>query len=186
MPLRQVAAATALFLSSVAMGLGFSGEAAGPQINSQPVVEQNIGNLSLQLAADSEPPPPPPDHCTDYDNMKAGHGNPTNQNWFNYLNEQGYARVTIACKFGWGGDQYDCLDQLWGPYESNWNRLAKNPHSTAKGIWMGLERTRKNYMGMNYDSDDGRTQVDGGLPYVRDVRGDPCKALAFRKSHGYY
>jgi hypothetical protein len=118
--------------------------------------------------------------------MEVGRGHPVNQDWFNHLDEQGFARVEMACRFGWDGTQFDCLVRLWGPYESNWNRLAKNPRSTAKGIWMGLERTRKTYMGAQYESLDGRTQVMGGLPYVRDRYKTPCGALDFRIANGYY
>lgn len=72
--------------------------------------------------------------------------------------------------------EYGCLVSLWD-LESHWSYKARNPHSTAYGIWQGLIET----------SHDPATQIRNGLRYINyRYQNSPCLALRFHFQHGYY
>ena len=70
--------------------------------------------------------------------------------------------------------------------ESSFNPNAKNPKSTAAGLFQFLDGTRKNYGGSKVDWSDPNTQALAGLKYIKDRYGTPEKALAFWDANGYY
>uniref|UniRef100_UPI00406CEE28 lytic transglycosylase domain-containing protein n=1 Tax=Paenibacillus sp. FSL L8-0436 TaxID=2954686 RepID=UPI00406CEE28 len=70
--------------------------------------------------------------------------------------------------------------------ESSFNPNAKNPKSTAAGLYQFLNGTRKNYGGNSVDWSDPNQQARKGLQYVIDRYGDPYKALQFWDKNKWY
>lgn len=70
--------------------------------------------------------------------------------------------------------------------ESSFNPSAKNPKSTARGLFQFLEGTRKNYGGDKVDWDDPYQQALAGLKYIKDRYGTPEKALQFWDKNKWY
>ena len=93
------------------------------------------------------------------------------------------ARATVqslAAKYGWGsGAQWNALDQLVSR-ESSWNPRAKNPSSSAAGLFQKMTSLH----GPLESSVEG--QAKWGLNYIRRQYGDPLKALFFHKNRGWY
>jgi hypothetical protein len=87
----------------------------------------------------------------------------------------------LFSQYGWGMGQFPFLDKLLMG-ESGWNPKAKNPSSTAAGIFQFLDSTWKSYItnkgGPPYWTDDYRVQVPAGLDYIKGRYGTPEKALA--------
>lgn len=70
--------------------------------------------------------------------------------------------------------------------ESSFNPNAKNPKSTAKGLFQFLDGTRKNYGGNKVDWSDPYQQSLAGLKYIKDRYGTPEKALQFWDKNKWY
>lgn len=70
--------------------------------------------------------------------------------------------------------------------ESAFSHTAKNPKSTARGLFQFLDGTRKNYGGSKVDWNDPYQQSVKGLQYIKDRYGDPVKALKFWDKNNYY
>lgn len=70
--------------------------------------------------------------------------------------------------------------------ESAFSHTAKNPKSTARGLFQFLDGTRKNYGGSKVDWNDPYQQSIKGLQYIKDRYGDPVKALKFWDKNQYY
>jgi SLT domain-containing protein len=70
--------------------------------------------------------------------------------------------------------------------ESSFNANAKNPKSSAAGLFQFLDSTRKNYGGNKVDWSDPYQQAVAGIKYVKDRYGTPEKALAFWDDKGWY
>jgi hypothetical protein len=77
-----------------------------------------------------------------------------------------------AAARGWTGQQWDCLRTLWN-HESQWNHLAQNPTSSARGIAQFIDGTWKDY---GPKTDNPEIQVRYGLSYINDRYGSPCAA----------
>ncbi len=79
-------------------------------------------------------------------------------------------------KMNYDFEQFYCLDQIvWK--ESRWNYKAKNPKSTAFGLFQILKSKDK----------DPITQIDKGLIYLNHrYEGNACKALAHHKAKGWW
>ncbi|MGZ4476001.1 MAG: aggregation-promoting factor C-terminal-like domain-containing protein [Nocardioides sp.] len=86
--------------------------------------------------------------------------------------------------FGWSGDQFGCLVNLWNR-ESGWNVHAANPSSSAYGIPQALPGSKMSSAGPNWQ-DDAETQIKWGLGYIRDRYGSPCGAWGHSESNGWY
>ncbi|MDO9380570.1 MAG: lytic transglycosylase domain-containing protein [Nocardioidaceae bacterium] len=86
--------------------------------------------------------------------------------------------------FGWGEDQFACLDDLWVG-ESNWRVDADNPSSSAYGIPQALPGNK-----MASEGDDWATnpvtQIRWGLKYIDARYGTPCSADSFKRGNGWY
>lgn len=93
----------------------------------------------------------------------------------------------MAAQRGWTGQQWICLDQLWGrskygTLESGWFAKADNPHSSAHGIPQALPGSK---MGKGWET-SAFVQIKWGLGYIRGRYSSPCGALSFRlKNHWY-
>jgi hypothetical protein len=86
--------------------------------------------------------------------------------------------------YGWGGDQFGCLDSLW-QRESNWNPYAQNPSSGAYGIPQSLPGGKMASAGADWQTNPA-TQIRWGLGYISQVYGSPCGAWAHSQSVGWY
>lgn len=92
---------------------------------------------------------------------------------------------SMAAERGWVGDQWTCLDSLWGAHESSWNQYADNPFSSAYGIPQATPGRKMASAGEDWLTNP-RTQITWGLNYIAGRYGTPCKALSFRKARGWY
>ena len=91
-----------------------------------------------------------------------------------------YARSAMASRYGWGGDQFTCLNNLWNR-ESGWRVNAANP-SGAYGIPQALPGSK---MGSGWQS-SATVQVNWGLGYIKSRYGTPCGAWGHSQSTGWY
>ena len=79
-------------------------------------------------------------------------------------------------KMNYNFEQFYCLDEIvWK--ESRWNYKAKNPKSSASGLFQVLKSKEK----------DPIKQIDQGLKYINHrYNGCACTALAHHKLKGWY
>lgn len=96
---------------------------------------------------------------------------------------QAYARSQLPA-YGWGGDQWGCLQQLW-TIESGWRVNAYNPSSAAYGIPQAWPGQKMAVYGSDWTS-SYVTQITWGLHYIKSSYGTPCGALSFETSHVPY
>lgn len=94
------------------------------------------------------------------------------------------AAAMAAERYGWGADQFQCLDSLWVK-ESNWNHTAQNPSSGAYGIPQSLPGDKMSSHGPDWQTNPA-TQISWGLDYISQVYGTPCGAWAHSQSVGWY
>ncbi len=79
-------------------------------------------------------------------------------------------------KMNYNFEQFYCLDEIIYK-ESRWNYKAKNPRSTAYGLFQVLKSKEK----------DPIKQIDQGLKYINHrYNGCACTALAHHKRKGWY
>jgi hypothetical protein len=79
-------------------------------------------------------------------------------------------------KINYNFEQFKCLDELIYK-ESRWNYKAKNPKSSAYGLFQILKTKEK----------DPIKQIDAGLKYINArYDGCACAALAHHKLKGWY
>lgn len=88
----------------------------------------------------------------------------------------------MAAKRGWTGQQWRCLDTLWGVRESGWDHTNDNPTSDAYGIPQALPGSK---MGPGWQYNP-RVQIRWGLSYIRGRYGTPCAALAHSYANNWY
>jgi hypothetical protein len=93
------------------------------------------------------------------------------------------AATIAASEFGWGGDQFSCLDSLWTK-ESGWDYQAYNP-SGATGIPQALPGDKMSSAGADWQS-NATTQIRWGLGYIASVYGSPCSAWGHSQSVNWY
>jgi hypothetical protein len=86
--------------------------------------------------------------------------------------------------FGFGGDQFSCLDSLYTG-ESGWNVHADNPSSSAYGIPQALPGSKMSSAGSDWE-DNAATQIRWGLGYIQGRYGSPCSAWSFKQGNGWY
>lgn len=93
------------------------------------------------------------------------------------------ARALLA-EFGFGEDQFGCLDSLWTK-ESQWRVNADNPYSSAYGIPQALPGSKMASAGADWATNPV-TQIRWGLGYIEDRYGSPCAAWSHSVSHNFY
>ncbi len=91
---------------------------------------------------------------------------------------------TLLGTFGWGDDQFSCLDAVW-TQESGWRVDAANPSSGAFGIPQALPGSKMASAGSDWQTNPA-TQIKWGLGYIKDRYGSPCGAQSFKAGHGWY
>jgi len=78
-------------------------------------------------------------------------------------------------KMDYSFKEFYCLDELLHK-ESRWNYKAKNPKSSAFGLFQMIGNKEQ----------DPIKQIDKGLKYIEHRYGTACKALAHHKIKGWY
>lgn len=89
-----------------------------------------------------------------------------------------------ASQYGWGADQFACLDSLWQK-ESGWNPAAYNSGSGAYGIPQALPGSKMASAGADWQTNPA-TQITWGLGYIAGRYGTPCGAWGHSQSTGWY
>lgn len=97
---------------------------------------------------------------------------------------RGIARQIAAQQYGWGNDQFACLNSLWAK-ESGWNYRASNPSSGAYGIPQALPGSKMGAFGSDWRTNPA-TQIKWGLHYIDGRYGSPCSAWSSAQSKGWY
>lgn len=92
--------------------------------------------------------------------------------------------ASMLSRYGWGSDQFSCLDQLWVS-ESDWNPRAVNWSSGAYGIPQALPPEKMASAGADWRNNPA-TQIEWGLEYIRLSYATPCGAWAFKLSNSWY
>lgn len=86
--------------------------------------------------------------------------------------------------FGWGSDQFRCLDLLW-TRESGWRANAYNASSGAYGIPQSLPGSKMASAGSDWRT-NAATQINWGLSYISARYGSPCAAWAHSEAYNWY
>ena len=95
-----------------------------------------------------------------------------------------FAKLWIKQEFGWGENQFTCLETLWFR-ESNWNHKATNPSSGAYGIPQSLPGRKMAAFGEDWKTNPA-TQIKWGANYIEKRYDTPCKALDFFYDRNWY
>lgn len=96
---------------------------------------------------------------------------------------QAIAQAMLS-SFGWGQDQFGCLNNLWTK-ESNWIVGATNPSSGAYGIPQSLPGSKMASAGADWRTNPA-TQIRWGLGYIKSTYGSPCGAWAHSVATNWY
>lgn len=91
---------------------------------------------------------------------------------------------TMMASFGFGADQWGCLESLWQK-ESGWNERAMNRYSGAYGIPQSLPGTKMASAGADWQT-NAATQIKWGLGYIKGRYGTPCGAWGHSQRVGWY
>lgn len=86
--------------------------------------------------------------------------------------------------YGWGSDQFRCLDLLW-TRESSWRADAYNASSGAYGIPQSLPGSKMAAAGADWRT-NAATQIDWGLSYISARYRTPCGAWAHSEAYNWY
>lgn len=95
-----------------------------------------------------------------------------------------FAQAYMADQYGWGGDQFGCLNSLWNK-ESGWNFTATNPSSGAYGIPQSLPGSKMAAAGSDWQTNP-QTQIKWGLSYISASYGTPCAAWGHSQATNWY
>lgn len=94
------------------------------------------------------------------------------------------ARQLMSSRYGWGGDQFSCLDSLWTK-ESGWNYQAYNADGGATGIPQALPGSKMASAGADWQT-NAATQIAWGLEYISAAYGTPCSAWSHSQAMNWY
>ncbi|MDY0828365.1 hypothetical protein SK224_04405 [Microbacterium sp. BG28] len=94
------------------------------------------------------------------------------------------ARTMAAENYGWGDDQFSCLESLW-QRESSWNYQAYNDGSGATGIPQALPGSKMASAGDDWQT-NAITQIRWGLDYIDRAYGTPCAAWGHSQATSWY
>ncbi len=84
------------------------------------------------------------------------------------------AARAIMGDYGFGADQWGCLEQLWNG-ESAWRYTAENTSSGAYGIPQSLPGSKMATIAPDWRTNPV-TQIRWGLQYIKSSYGSPCAA----------
>ncbi|MDF2562846.1 MAG: phospholipase [Microbacterium sp.] len=94
------------------------------------------------------------------------------------------AQQQMSSRYGWGGDQFSCLDSLWTK-ESGWNYQAYNADGGATGIPQALPGSKMASAGADWQT-SAATQIAWGLEYISAAYGTPCSAWSHSQAMNWY
>ncbi len=94
------------------------------------------------------------------------------------------AQQQMSSRYGWGGDQFSCLDSLWTK-ESGWNYQAYNADGGATGIPQALPGSKMASAGADWQT-SASTQIAWGLEYISAAYGTPCSAWSHSQAMNWY
>ncbi|MCT9621878.1 MULTISPECIES: phospholipase [unclassified Curtobacterium] len=94
------------------------------------------------------------------------------------------ASSLASSKYGWGSDQFQCLDNLWTK-ESGWNYQAVNANGGATGIPQALPGSKMATIASDWRT-NATTQITWGLQYISDAYGTPCGAWSHSQASNFY
>ena len=94
------------------------------------------------------------------------------------------AAQIAAAEYGWGDDQFSCLQSLWNR-ESGWNYQAYNAGSGATGIPQALPGSKMASVGTDWQT-NATTQIRWGLQYIAGSYGSPCAAWGHSQATNWY
>nr|BFF10193.1 hypothetical protein GCM10025699_14960 [Microbacterium flavescens] len=94
------------------------------------------------------------------------------------------ARSMASANYGWGADQFSCLESLWTK-ESGWNYQAYNASSGATGIPQSLPGNKMASAGADWQT-NASTQIAWGLQYIASAYGTPCSAWGHSQATDWY
>ncbi|GAA3336814.1 hypothetical protein GCM10017714_01140 [Curtobacterium pusillum] len=94
------------------------------------------------------------------------------------------ASSLAASEYGWGSDQFQCLDNLWTK-ESGWNYRAVNANGGATGIPQALPGSKMATIAADWQT-NATTQITWGLQYISASYGTPCAAWAHSQASNFY
>lgn len=97
---------------------------------------------------------------------------------------QAVAAEMAASRYGWGADQFSCLQSLWTK-ESGWNYQAYNANGGATGIPQALPGNKMASAGADWQT-NAVTQISWGLGYIDAVYGSPCSAWGHSQATDWY
>ena len=95
-----------------------------------------------------------------------------------------FAAGLAASSYGWGADQFQCLDKLWQK-ESGWSYTAYNASSGATGIPQSLPGSKMATAGADWQT-SAATQITWGLGYIKSAYGTPCSAWSHSQAMNWY
>ncbi len=95
------------------------------------------------------------------------------------------AQAMAASQYGWGADQFSCLNQLWQK-ESEWKYDAVNSNGGATGIPQALPGSKMATAGSDWAT-NATTQIAWGLGYIKaSSYGTPCAAWSHSQANNWY
>ena len=95
-----------------------------------------------------------------------------------------FGLTKVAQKYGWHvGPEWQALQRLIQK-ESSWNPNAKNPRSTAYGLFQFLDSTWRS-VGAAKTANPAQ-QAEAGLRYIKQRYGSPTRALQFHLRNNWY
>ncbi|WP_181420364.1 phospholipase [Curtobacterium sp. MCBD17_023] len=94
------------------------------------------------------------------------------------------AASMAASEYGWGADQFQCLDSLWTK-ESGWDYQAVNPDGGATGIPQALPGSKMASVAADWQT-NASTQITWGLRYIDASYGTPCSAWSHSQAVNWY
>ncbi|MGN8051181.1 phospholipase [Curtobacterium sp. 22159] len=94
------------------------------------------------------------------------------------------ASALASSEYGWGADQFQCLDSLWTK-ESGWNYQAVNANGGATGIPQALPGSKMATIASDWRT-NATTQITWGLRYISQSYGTPCAAWAHSQASNFY
>ena len=169
----------------VSSGVALGGNGAEPAVSAtlsaadaEPV---DLGDRTASVSRSDRRSPVDPAKAAALDQASGGQRTETED--LTPRDPRSVARAMLP-KFGFGSDQFSCLDSLYVG-ESGWDVHADNPTSSAYGIPQALPGSKMASAGPNWESNPV-TQISWGLGYIRDRYGSPCGAWSHSESHGWY
>ncbi|TFC93663.1 hypothetical protein E3O65_14990 [Cryobacterium breve] len=95
------------------------------------------------------------------------------------------AQAMASSQYGWGSDQFSCLNQLWQK-ESEWKFDAVNSNGGATGIPQALPGNKMATAGSDWAT-NATTQIAWGLGYIKaSSYGTPCAAWSHSQANNWY